>query len=216
MEDWFQILRPAFPPLNVVEQRVSLQIYRLHCRGHPVSRKMLSKRLAMPIEVLQDLLNRCPLTHFDNQDQIIAYQGLTLQATNHRFTIEGRTLLHVWCAWDTLFLPENLKTNVRVDSICPTTRPPIHLNLSPQRVEQIEPGETVISFVSSFSAPQLSKLSLTGIYKSIGPRQPGGAPGLALASGVERTPAPGKASEAGRRPAGNPPAWCRACHDRRQ
>jgi len=152
MEDWLQILRPAFPPLNVVQQRVSRQIYRLLCRGHPVSRKMLAKRLEMPIEVLQDLLDRLSLIHFDDQDHIIAYRGLTLHSTDHRFAIEGGSVLHAWCAWDTLFLPEILKANVQVDSICPTTLAPICLNLSPQRVEQIEPEETVISFVTPNAA----------------------------------------------------------------
>ena len=148
MGNWTQHFQSLFPPLNVLQQRVSLAMYRLLCKGQPISLQILSQRLEIPIEVLQDLLNRCPLTHFDDQGQIMAYRGLTLKTTPHRLKIENGSVLYAWCAWDTLFLPEILKANVQVDSICPTTRSPIHLNLSPQGVEQIEPEETVISFVN--------------------------------------------------------------------
>jgi len=147
LDDLVEILRPAFPTLNKSEQKVSLQIYRLLCKGSPVTQQMLAESLRIPIATIHEMLNQWWGIHFDDQDRIIAYWGLTIQPTRNCFEIDGR-ILYTWCAWDTLFLPEILQIPARVESLCATTRAPIRLNLSPSRVEEFQPKNALISFMT--------------------------------------------------------------------
>jgi len=64
---------------------------------------------------------------------------LTLRPTPHRFTASGRTL-YGWCADDTLMFPVILGRPGVVESTCPKTGEPIHIELNPSRVE---PGAVV-------------------------------------------------------------------------
>lgn len=151
LDDLVDILRPAFPSLNKLEQKVSLQIYRLLCKGSPVTQQMLAESLQIPIEIIHEMLVRWWGIHFDHQDRIIAYWGLTIQPTQHCFEINGQ-VLYAWCAWDTLFLPEILQIPARVESLCATTRARIRLTISPNRVEHVQPKYTVISFMTPEAA----------------------------------------------------------------
>ncbi|MCI0666689.1 MAG: alkylmercury lyase MerB [Methylococcaceae bacterium] len=151
LEDLVERLRPAFPSLNASEQKVSIQIYRLLGKGSPVTRQMLAESLEMPIETIHKLLNRWWGIHFDDRNRIVGYWGLTLEPTRHRFEVDDKRL-YAWCAWDTLFLPEILQTRARVESECATTRTKIRLTLSPERVEQFQPGNAAISFMTPEAA----------------------------------------------------------------
>lgn len=141
----------VFPAMNQIEQMVSLQIYRLLYEGSPVSRQMLAESLRMPIETVEVLLNGWRGIHFDDRNRIVGYWGLSLEPTLHRFQV-GERRLFTWCAFDTLFLPEILQTRARVESQCATTRARIRLTLSPERVEQFQPGTAVISFITPEAA----------------------------------------------------------------
>jgi alkylmercury lyase len=57
-------------------------------------------------------------------------------------------LLHTWCAWDTLFLPELLGKTARVESACESSGDPVRLTVSPAGVESIEPASPVVSFLA--------------------------------------------------------------------
>src|ERR671922_171378 len=72
--------------------------------------------------------------------------ALTLRPTAHRFTTGGRTL-YGWCADDTLMFPVALGRAGSVDSTCPETGRAIHLDLSPERVERVEPAGAVVTSV---------------------------------------------------------------------
>lgn len=56
-------------------------------------------------------------------------------------------LLHAWCAWDTLFLPELLETAARVESSCPVTGARIALQVGPEGVEA-EGNRPLVSFIA--------------------------------------------------------------------
>ena len=60
--------------------------------------------------------------------------------------VDGRRLW-AWCAWDTLFLPRRLGATLDVLSLCPTTRTPISLRVSPDSVESVVPDSVVVSFL---------------------------------------------------------------------
>lgn len=112
---------------------------------------MLAESLKMPIETLYELLPRWWDIHFDQQNRVVAYRGLTIEPTRHCFEVDGQ-VLYTWCAWDTLFLPAILQIPAQVESRCPTTRSRIRLTISPGRVENVQPRNAFISFLTPEAA----------------------------------------------------------------
>src|SRR5258708_21208353 len=98
----------CFPTLNLLEQRLSLDLYRLLAEGQPVPRTALAKRLEISVETVNRIMDGWPGVFSDARQQIVGYWGLSIPATYsspHTLRMNGRTLTP-WCAWDTLFLPE--------------------------------------------------------------------------------------------------------------
>jgi hypothetical protein len=111
----------AFPVLDLLEQRVSLQLYRFLAEGQPVARDTLAQRLGLSVESVNAILDRWPGIFADSQRRIVGYWGLALPAayaSRHQLTIGGRKL-SAWCAWDTLFLPQVLAQTAEIESSSP-------------------------------------------------------------------------------------------------
>ena len=151
LNDLAEILAPAFPKRNQLEQKVSVQIHRLLAHGRPLTRQHVADSLQLPVETINDMLSRWWGIHYDHRNQIVAYWGLSIHPTQHHFEVDGHKLF-TWCAWDTLFLPEILQADVRVESQCATTRARIRLTLSPDRVTHVQPRNAVISFMTPEAA----------------------------------------------------------------
>lgn len=138
-----------FPALGVLEQRLSLTLYRLLAQGFPVPRGMLAEKTGVPISTVSQILDGWPGVFSDPQGNIVGYWGLALPDSYkgpHSFTIGGRTL-SAWCAWDTLFLPQLLGQVARVESISPDSGATVRLTVSPERLEQVEPAGAQMSFL---------------------------------------------------------------------
>ncbi len=65
----------------------------------------------------------------------------------HRFQVDGRTL-YTWCAWDSVFIPGILGKTAHVESTDPLTREKISLVVEPEGVKELEPADTVVSFLA--------------------------------------------------------------------
>jgi hypothetical protein len=63
----------AFPPLDVFERGLSLELYRLLASGEPVPRELLADRLQTPIEIVNRTLNNWPGVFSDRQGRIVGY-----------------------------------------------------------------------------------------------------------------------------------------------
>jgi alkylmercury lyase len=87
------------------------------------------------------------LVHFDAGGRVVAFIGLGLSPTTHRFEVSGRAL-YTWCAWDTLFIPRVLGQAARVQSECPVADQPIRLLSMPDGIRNLEPAGTLVSFVT--------------------------------------------------------------------
>jgi alkylmercury lyase len=98
-----------------------------------------------PQTELAAALSRWPDVEHDEHGRIVAFGGLTLRPTTHRFTVGGRQLF-TWCAWDTLFLPALLEQPARVESTCPITATAVRLTVDPSGVSARDPEELWMSF----------------------------------------------------------------------
>jgi alkylmercury lyase len=79
---------------------------------------------------------------------VVAFSGLSLTPTEHRFEVAGRGL-YTWCAWDTLFLPALLDAPANVRSTCPVGGTAVRLRVEPGRVAAAEPADLWVSFPPS-------------------------------------------------------------------
>ncbi len=83
----------------------------------------------------------------DDSGRIVAFGGLSLPATGHRFELPGR-VLYTWCALDTLLLPALVGEAALVESPCAATRTVIQLKVGPEGIEHAEPRGAVVSLLS--------------------------------------------------------------------
>lgn len=139
----------AHPKLEALGRRLSLELYRTLVEGAPVPRGVLARRLDVPQETVDRILDSWPGVFSDSKRRVVGYWGLSLPSAYggpHRFTIDDRCF-SAWCAWDTLFLPELLGRTARVESTSPHSRAPVRVTISPERVERVEPCEASMSFL---------------------------------------------------------------------
>lgn len=137
----------AFPKLSSPEQRVSLALYRLLAKGQPATAEHISNASGVSRDDVGEMLARWHGVQRRPDGAVTAFWGLTLSKTKHQFRVEGRDLLHTWCAWDTLFLPPLLGATAEVDSVCPASGERIALTVGPRGIEAARPETAVLSFL---------------------------------------------------------------------
>ena len=139
----------VFPKLDPGEQRVSLELYRLLAEGQGVARAALAERAETSVETVNRILSGWPGVFSDPEGRIVGYWGLAIPAayaSQHRFTIGGRTL-SAWCAWDTLFLPQLLGQTAEVESASPAQGGEVRLIVTPEGVVGVDPEHAQMSFI---------------------------------------------------------------------
>src|SRR5262249_29876147 len=82
----------------------------------------------------------------NQQGSVVGLLGLSQNDYAHKFQV-NRQQLATWCALDALFLPILLDQTAEVTDRCPVSRNPIHLTISPQRLERYDPDSVVVSVV---------------------------------------------------------------------
>jgi alkylmercury lyase len=132
---------------------LALALLRELANGEPVAMSRLPDG-AYPV------LARWPNVDYDEDGRIVAFGGLSLAPTAHRFTVGGRRL-YTWCAWDTLFLPAMLDQPADVESTCPVTGGDVRLAVDPDGVRRHDPESLWVSFPP---AATTSTADITGTF----------------------------------------------------
>jgi alkylmercury lyase len=114
-------------------------------KGEPVGVGRLARAAHRDEGDIAAVLHRWPNVHRDGQARVVAFGGLGVTPTPHRFEVAGRGL-YTWCAWDTLFLPALLGQEARVESACPVTRTEVRLSVGPDGVHAAQPPSLQVSF----------------------------------------------------------------------
>jgi alkylmercury lyase len=128
-------------------------------RGAPVSDEQLAAETQRPVEAVMVALRGWPNVDRDDGGDVVAFSGLSLRPTKHRFGVAGRPLF-TWCAWDTLFLPELLAQPADVRSTCPLTGAPVRLRVEADGVVEYEPADLRVTF------PSIARTSTADIVES--------------------------------------------------
>ena len=121
--------------------------------GQPVAPAADDTRLAAA-------LARWPNVERDEHGRVVAFSGLSLTPTPHRFTVAGQRL-YTWCAWDTLFLPAMLDQSAHVESNCPVSGHAVRLTAEPSGFRDVHPGDVWVSFPP---AAATSTTDITGTF----------------------------------------------------
>jgi alkylmercury lyase len=119
---------------------LALALLRELANGEPVPMSRLPDRAEL-------VLANWPNVDYDEDRRAVAFSGLSLTPTAHRFTVSGRQL-YTWCAWDTLFLPAMLGMSAEVESMCPITGTKVRLVVDPDGVRTYDPEAVGVSFPS--------------------------------------------------------------------
>ena len=122
-----------------------LPLVRLLADGAPVSREQLATVLKRPITEVTEVLRQFEDIVYDEEGRVVS-AGISLQPTPYHFEVNGH-LLYTWCALDTLIFPAWTKAPAQVSSYCAVTGRPIHLRVSPERLEHVDPPSGVISLL---------------------------------------------------------------------
>jgi len=122
-----------------------LPLMRLLSRGDPVTREQLATVLGRSEAIVADALRQFEDVVYDEDGRIVG-AGLSLLPTPYRFEVNGH-VLYTWCALDTLIFPVWLERPAQVSSACPATGQPIHLRVSPERLEHFDPPSGVLSLL---------------------------------------------------------------------
>jgi alkylmercury lyase len=118
---------------------------RLLSDGEAVTPERLAAAVGRPLEDIETALGEQVSVERDEHGRLDGF-ALTLRPTPHSFILDGRTL-YAWCASDTLMVPVILGRPGLVESTCPQTGGPIRIELTPDRVERLDPPDAVMSAV---------------------------------------------------------------------
>lgn len=106
-------LSESMPPLEGEERRLALTLIRMLAEGEPVSTAAFAEQAGLDPQAVERLVDGVPGLYRDDAGRVIAFLGLSLGETPHRFEVDGATL-YAWCAWDTLFLPRMIGKAARL------------------------------------------------------------------------------------------------------
>ena len=129
---------------------LAIALLRALAQGDPVTPTALAAASDQGVAHVNAALSRWPNVQRDTVGRVVAFSGLSLLPTAHRFDV-GEQSLYTWCAWDTLFLPAMLEQTARVRSRCPATGTSIALTVAPYAV-QSPPEALHVSFPPMASA----------------------------------------------------------------
>jgi alkylmercury lyase len=138
------------PTANTSEmQTLTVSLYRWLGRGAPVVREQLGTACAIsPDRTDQFLSELLPTTLvLDEGGAIIAFGGLSLIPTHHRF-VTREADLYTWCVLDALFLPEVLDKSATLVTHCPSSGAELTVELTPGEVRVARPSGCVMSIVT--------------------------------------------------------------------
>lgn len=137
----------AIATRSLEEQRLAVVLYRELARGTPVAPGTLAAQLGADEAEIERTLAGWPAVYRSEDGGIVAFGGLAIPETPHRFRVD-RQLLHTWCAWDALFIPEILGRTAAVESHSPASGDRVRLTVAPDAVVTVEPEGTVVSMLA--------------------------------------------------------------------
>ena len=148
LEEWAKAVVNASPDLDADDRRIIVATYRLLAGGEAVSEAEIAEETALTVERVEASLRAWPLVLRDEDDRVIGFWGMHAHYVKptHAITHDNATI-YGWCALDTLFIPEIIDREVRVESEDPTSGAKVRLVVTPKGIGDLDPPGAVVSFL---------------------------------------------------------------------
>lgn len=143
LEDLADGLAGTFP--GAEDAPLAVSVLRALAKGRPLTDREIATAAGRTIDEVARVLSRGPNVQRDEHGCVVAFGGLSLLETSHRFETGGRRLF-TWCAWDTLLLPALLGRPATVRSTCPITGSQVCLEVTSAGVGAADPEDPFVSF----------------------------------------------------------------------
>ncbi|MFQ6013650.1 MAG: organomercurial lyase [Thermoplasmata archaeon] len=146
-EELARPLTVLFDQLGPKTQLFVIRCMRLLSEGHPVSPERIAAALGITRDEVKTILGQLGSgVEVNEEGEVVAVMGLSLNPTVHRLLVAGKELFS-WCASDAISLAAIVQKPVRVESPDPVSGATIRLEVSPKGVVKIDPGSAVVSWV---------------------------------------------------------------------
>jgi alkylmercury lyase len=148
LEEWAKAVVKASPDLDAEDRRIMVATYRLLARGEAVAEAEIAEETGLTAERVQTSLRAWPLVLRDEDDRVIGFWGMHAHYVEPTHAmIHDDATIYGWCAVDTLFIPEIIDRDVRVESTDPTSGASIRLTVTPEGIADLDPPGAVVSFL---------------------------------------------------------------------
>jgi len=141
-----QLFIQAFPSLDKTGQQQAIQLYQLLSRGKNINIDQFASTIDKSLQETDHLLEAWTGVSINEQQLIDGFWGVSTKETSHQFCINQSTL-YTWCAWDLLFMPVIYQQTITAKTRCPVSDQAIELVISPDRIETVNPGSAMITFI---------------------------------------------------------------------
>ena len=137
----------AFPSLDATDRRIAMATYRVLARGVTATTAAVADTAGVAAADVAARMAHWPAIFRDNSGAVVGFWGLSYtEVSPHTIQLDG-VKLWAWCAWDTLFLPARLGSQLHIRSICPVTGRTIEIDVAPDRIVQA-PSDVAVSFLN--------------------------------------------------------------------
>ena len=142
--------------LGELLRRVARPVIQSLARGEPVSIEYLRAGAGFSSAELERGLRAMSDVEWDANGRVVAL-GLTWQPTEHALEVNGRTI-YACCAFDTFLIAALLGQPVVIRSRAHRSKQAIRVVLTTDAVAELEPANTMVSWVGEQGPDQLSVL----------------------------------------------------------
>lgn len=133
-----------FSGLEMVSSNLILRIFKELLQSIPISKKRYYGLTGVSKAKADTMLDK--LGEVDEKGNIVAFSGLSIVPTDHRFEINGKTL-YTWCAVDAILFAEWLDIDAKVTSTDPIDGTSIELQINGGRLIASRPYPIYISWL---------------------------------------------------------------------
>lgn len=146
LQETIQHLNKILPKFTELEKRLSKFLYIELVKGFPVPLAKIVEQLHLPEEQAIELLDALDYVEQNQNNEIIAYRGVTLSSAKHTL-VTAESTVYTWCAFDTLFLLDLIDEPAHIHSTCATCNKKLMLKPSMLDGSKFENSSVVMSFL---------------------------------------------------------------------
>lgn len=137
-------------PVNVLGMEIQPAIARILAKGAPASAEEVAAATGRPVDEIAAIISKIPELALDSDGRVLGGLGLWLLPTPHRVELRGRHhVLYADCSGDVLLAAMLLGEQVRGVSRCVGTGAEVAVTVSPDRVEDVQPPDAMVSVVTT-------------------------------------------------------------------